>query len=67
MYRKEINIQTGEEIIIELTPEEIEELESRAAEQSQSQSQSQPTPLTPAEKLERAGLTVEELKELLGL
>jgi len=26
-----------------------------------------PTPLTPAEKLEAAGLTVTELKELLGL
>ncbi len=26
-----------------------------------------PTPLTPAEKLEAAGLTVDELKELLGL
>ena len=27
----------------------------------------QPLPLTPAEKLARAGLTVDELKELLGL
>jgi hypothetical protein len=26
-----------------------------------------PTPLTPAEKLAQSGLTVEELKELLGL
>lgn len=26
-----------------------------------------PTPLTPQEKLEAAGLTVDELKELLGL
>jgi hypothetical protein len=61
MYRKEINVQTGEEIIIELTPEEIAEIQTCAEEPSE------PTPLTPAEKLERAGLTVEELKELLGL
>lgn len=27
----------------------------------------EPTPLTPQQKLEAAGLTVEELKELLGL
>jgi hypothetical protein len=27
----------------------------------------EPTPLTPQEKLQQAGLTVEELKELLGL
>lgn len=27
----------------------------------------EPTPLTPQQKLEQAGLTIEELKELLGL
>lgn len=61
MHRIEVNVQTGEQEIIELTPEEISELQARAAEEPQ------PIPLTPVEKLKRAGLTVEELKELLGM
>jgi hypothetical protein len=59
MERIEVNVITGEQQIIELTAEEIAELESR------------PTlipspPLTPAEKLAAAGLTVAELRELLA-
>lgn len=61
LFRREIDIQTGEETIIPLTPEEIAALQAVAAQQPE------PTLLTPAEKLERAGLTVEELKGLLGL
>jgi hypothetical protein len=60
MNRIEVNVQTGEQQTIELTPEEIAELQSRPQPQP-------PAPLTPAEKLAAAGLTVAELRELLGL
>ena len=60
MNRIEVNVQTGEQQTIELTPEEIAELQSRPQPQP-------PAPLTPAEKLAAAGLTVDELRELLGL
>ena len=60
MHRIVVDVQTGEQQIIELTPEEIAEL--------QAMPQPEPTPeLTPAEKLARAGLTVNELRELLGI
>jgi hypothetical protein len=60
MHRIVVDVQTGEQEIVELTAEEIAEIESR------------PDPdlvpeLTPAEKLAASGLTVEELKELLGI
>jgi hypothetical protein len=58
MHRIEVDVQTGEQQIIELTPEEIAEIQSRP--------QPEPTPeLTPAEKLASVGLTVEDLKALL--
>lgn len=60
MHRIVVDVQTGEQQIVELTAEEIAEIESRP----------EPEPvaeLTPAEKLAAAGLTVEELKELLGI
>jgi hypothetical protein len=60
MHRIVVDVQTGEQEIIELTAEEIAEIESRP----------QPEPAlepTAAEKLAAAGLTVDELKELLGL
>jgi hypothetical protein len=60
MHRIVVDVQTGEQQIVELTAEEIAETQSRP----------QPTPvpeLTPAEKLAASGLTVEELKQLLGL
>ena len=60
MNRIEVNVQTGEQRTVELTPEEIAELQSRPQPQP-------PAPLTPAEKLAAAGLTVDELKTLLGL
>jgi hypothetical protein len=60
MNRIEFNVQTGEQRTIELTSEEIAELQSRPQPQP-------PAPLTPAEKLAAAGLTVDELRELLGL
>lgn len=60
MHRIVVNVETGEQEIIPLTAEEIAELESRPA--------PEPAPvLTPAQKLEAAGLTVAELKDLLGL
>jgi hypothetical protein len=60
MHRIEINVQTGEEQIIEWTAEEIAELEARP--------EPEPVPEpTAAEKLAAAGLTMDELKTLLGL
>ena len=59
MHRIEVNVETGEQQIIELTPEEIAEIESRP--------QPEPTPEpTAAEKLAAVGLTVEDLKALLA-
>ena len=60
MHRIVVDVQTGEQEIVELTAEEIAEIESRP--------QPEPVPeLTPAEKLAASGLTVEELKVLLGI
>jgi hypothetical protein len=60
MQRIEINVITGEQVTIPLTEEEILEIESRPQPEP-------PVELTPAEKLAASGLTVDELKELLGL
>jgi len=60
MHRIEVNVETGEQRIVELTAAEIAELENRP--------QPEPPPeLTPAQKLAAAGLTVAELKALLNL
>ncbi len=60
MERIEVNVQTGEQKIIPLTAEEIAEIQSRP--------QPEPAPEQTAEqKLAAAGLTVAELKQLLGL
>ena len=60
MNRIEVNVITGEQRVIELTPEEVAEIQSRP--------QPEPPPvLTTEQKLESAGLTVAELKELFGL
>ena len=59
MNRIEMNVITGEQQIIELTAEEIAEVESRPV-------LPPPPPLTPVEKLAAAGLTVAELRELLA-
>jgi hypothetical protein len=60
MHRIVVDLQTGEQEIVELTAEEIAEIESRPQPEP-------PAELTPAEKLAASGLTVEELKELLGI
>jgi len=60
MHRIVVDVQTGEQEIVELTAEEIAEIESRPQPEP-------PAELTPAEKLAASGLTVEELKGLLGL
>jgi hypothetical protein len=60
MERLEMNLETGELQTIQLTAEEIAEIQSRPQPEP-------PTPLTPAEKLAQSGLTVAELKELLGI
>jgi hypothetical protein len=60
MNRIEVNVITGKQQIIELTPGEIAQIQSRP--------QPEPPPvLTTEQKLEAAGLTVAELKELFGL
>jgi hypothetical protein len=60
MDRIEVNVITGEQVTIPLTAEEILEIQSRPIPVP-------PVPLTPAEKLAASGLTVAELKALLGL
>jgi len=60
MDRIEVNVITGEQVTIPLTAEEILEIQSRPITEP-------PVPLTPAEKLAASGLTVAELKALLGL
>jgi hypothetical protein len=60
MERIEVNVITGEQKIIPLTAEEIAEIQSRPQPEP-------PAELTAEEKLERSGLTVAELKSLLGL
>ena len=60
MYRIVVDLETGEQESIPLTAEEIAEIESRP--------QPEPPPvLTTEQKLNAAGLTVAELKELFGL
>jgi len=59
MHRTEVNVQTGEQRTVELTAEEIAEIQCRPEPPA-------PPALTPAEKLAAAGLTVAELKELLA-
>jgi len=60
MERIEVNVITGEQTTIPLTEEEIAEIQSRPQPEP-------PAELTAEEKLERSGLTVAELKSLLGL
>ncbi len=60
MHRIVVDVQTGEHEIVELTAEEIAEIQSRP--------EPEPVPeLTPAQKLANAGLSIDELKGLLGL
>ena len=60
MERIEVNVITGEQKTIPLTAEEILEIQSRPTPVP-------PVPLTPAERLAQSGLTVAELKALLGI
>lgn len=60
MDRIEVNVITGEQRTVALTDAEIAEIQSRPQPEP-------PAVLTPAEKLAAAGLTVAELKTLLGL
>lgn len=60
MHRIVVDLQTGEQQIVELTADEIAAI--------QSQPEPEPIPaLTPAEKLAALGLEVSDLKALLGL
>jgi len=60
MHRIVVDVQSGETTEVELTAEEIAEIESRPQPEP-------PSALTTEQKLEAAGLTVAELKELFGL
>ena len=60
MNRIEVNVQTGKQRTVALTEAEIAEIQSRPQPEP-------PAVLTPAEKLAAAGLSVDELKTLLGL
>lgn len=60
MERIEVNVSTGEQRTVALTEAEIAEIQARPQHEP-------PTPPTPAERLAAAGLSVDELKELLGL
>lgn len=60
MERIEVNVITGEQKIVPFTAEEIAEIQSRP------QPEPAPEP-TPEQKLAAAGLTVNELRQLLGL
>ena len=63
MHRIAVNVQTGKQEIVPLTAEEVAEIESRPP----APEPPAPSVLTTEQKLEAAGLTVAELKELLGL
>ena len=60
MNRIEVNVITGEQRTIALTDAEIAEIQSRPQPEP-------PAAPTPEQKLAAAGLTVDELKSLLGL
>ena len=60
MHRIEVNVITGEQQVIELSAEETAEIQSCPQPEP-------PAELTPVEKLAASGLTVAELKDLLGL
>jgi hypothetical protein len=68
--RIEHNVETGEILEIELTTEELQELETiRAAAQAEQTAQAEAEEAKAAEKaalLERLGITADEAKLLLG-
>lgn len=67
MYRIEVNCETGEVTEIPLTPDEIAEREAARAEAEQLAAAKQvAAPLTARERLEAAGFSIDELKELLS-
>jgi len=62
MQSLQVNCETGEEVLVDLSAEEIAEVETRMAEGLE-QLQTQPTI---ADKLASVGLSIEELREALG-
>lgn len=67
MLRVEVDMATGEETEIPLTPDEIAAMEAARAEAEQLAAAEQAaTPLTARERLEAAGFSIDELRELLS-
>ena len=69
MNRIEINVQTGERKVIELTPEEVADAQARTAAElaSKQAEQARKAAMTLSEKLALlpVGITIEELKAAL--
>ena len=66
MHRIEVNCETGEIIEIPLAEEEVAELEAEhAKEQAAAAERASTPPLTARERLEAAGFSIPELRELL--
>lgn len=67
MLRVEVDMATGEETEISLTSDEIAAMEAARAEAEQLAAAEQvAAPLTARERLEAAGFSIEELRELLS-
>lgn len=60
MQKIVVNLETGKQTIVDMTPEEIAAAKAVAEPPP-------PPKLTPVEKLAAAGLTVDDLKSLLGI
>ena len=65
MQRTEINLQTGEHIVIDLTPEEIAKNQIWQAEEDAKQQSARDTRASALAKLAALGLTQDEIKAIL--
>ena len=66
MHRTEINLQTGEHIVIDLTPEEIAKNQIWQAEEDAKQQAAIDAKASALAKLAALGLTQDEVKALVG-
>ena len=63
---KEVNAETGEEIIRDATSEEIAMYEAEQAFEANKQAEAEAREIAKAAILDRIGLTADELKTILG-